>query len=145
MLKQLRDRHPLVYCILSEFLFFGIMLLESFLLAFGLSAARVDVMQLDDYMLSSVQELVGVATALFLLWRTGRLGVLRQRGMGFFGGLLVGMYPLVIIGYNLTIRLMLLPVGQPLRPAGLIFWFLFCFVLVGMAEELLFRDRKSVV
>lgn len=139
MLKQLRDRHPLVYCILSEFLFFGIMLLESFLLAFGLSAARVDVMQLDDYMLSSVQELVGVATALFLLWRTGRLGVLRQRGMGFFGGLLVGMYPLVIIGYNLTIRLMLLPVGQPLRPAGLIFWFLFCFVLVGMAEELLFR------
>lgn len=34
MLKQLRDRHPLVYCILSEFLFFGIMLLESFLLAF---------------------------------------------------------------------------------------------------------------
>ena len=74
-----------------------------------------------------------------LLWRTGRLGVLRQRGAGFFGGLLVGMYPLVIIGYNLAFRLMMLPVGQPMRPAGLIAWFLLCFVLVGAAEELLFR------
>lgn len=139
MLKRLRDRHPMAYCVFSEGLFFVIMLLESTLLAFGLVAAGVDVMQLDDYMLSAIQEMVGVAVALLLLWRTGRLGVLRQRGAGFFGGLLVGMYPLVIIGYNLAFRLMMLPVGQPMRPAGLIAWFLLCFVLVGAAEELLFR------
>ena len=39
-------------------------------------------------------------------------------GAQAFGGLLVGMYPLVIIGYNLAFRLMMLPVGQPMRPAG---------------------------
>ena len=43
----------MAYCVFSEGLFFVIMLLESTLLAFGLVAAGVDVMQLDDYMLSA--------------------------------------------------------------------------------------------
>lgn len=62
------------------------MLLESTLLAFGLVAAGVDVMQLDDYMLSAIQEMVGVAVALLLLWRTGRLGCCVNGAQAFLAG-----------------------------------------------------------
>lgn len=137
MLKRFRARHPLGYCVLAEGLFFVSMLSASYLLAFGLALSGADL--IDDYMFTTVQEVVGVVVALGLLWRTGRLGLLRRRGCGFLGGLLVGMYPLVLIGYNMAVQLMLVPAGQPLRSAGEIGWFVLCFALVGLAEELLFR------
>ena len=100
MLKRLRTAHPILYCILSEVLFLGSMVVFSLLATIGLAVAGVDFDTMDGYLLGSVQEAVGLAVALLLLARTGRLDLLHRRGCGFLNGLLVGMYPLVFIGYT---------------------------------------------
>ena len=94
MLKRLRTAHPILYCILSEVLFLGSMVLFSLLATIGLAAAGADFDTMDGYLLGSVQEAVGLVVALLLLARTGRLDLLHRRGCGFLNGMLVGMYPL---------------------------------------------------
>ena len=78
--------------------------------------------------------------AVLFLVRTDRAGLLRRRGSGFFNGLLVGMYPLVFIGYNAFGSLVL---GRPengvLQPATRICTFLVSMAMVGVAEEFIFR------
>ena len=100
MLKRLRTAHPILYCILSEVLFLGSMVVFSLLATIVLAAAGADFDTMDGYLFGSVQEAVGLAVALLLLTRTGRLDLLRRRGCGFLHGLLVGMYPLFFIGYT---------------------------------------------
>lgn len=100
MLKRLRTAHPILYCILSEVLFLGSMVVFSLLATIVLAAAGADFDTMDGYLFGSVQEAVGLAVALLLLARTGRLDLLRRRGCGFLNGLLVGMYPLFFIGYT---------------------------------------------
>ena len=100
MLKRLRTAHPILYCILSEVLFLGSMVLFSLLATIGLAAAGADFDTMDGYLFGSVQEAVGLAVALLLLARTGRLDLLHRRGCGFLNGMLVGMYPLFFIGYT---------------------------------------------
>lgn len=140
MLKRLRTAHPILYCILSEVLFLGSMVLFSLLATIGLAAAGADFDAMDGYLLGSVQEAVGLAVALLLLARTGRLDLLRRRGSGFFNGLLVGMYPLVFIGYNTFGSLLLgRPENGTLQPAVRICTFLANMAMVGVAEEFIFR------
>ena len=140
MLKRLRTAHPILYCILSEVLFLGSMVLFSLLATIGLAAAGADFDTMDGYLLGSVQEAVGLAVALLLLARTGRLDLLHWRGCGFLNGMLVGMYPLVFIGYNAFGSLVL---GRPengvLQPAARIGTFLVSMAMVGVAEEFIFR------
>lgn len=138
MLKRLRTAHPIRYCILSEVLFLGIMMLASFLILAAILAMKLDVDRVEDYLVSALQELVGLLTAVFLLKRTGKAELLRRRGCGFFNGLLVGMYPLLQLALSLYSRLMLLPEGN-LLPAWRIGCFLGNMILVGVAEEVLFR------
>ena len=94
----------------------------------------------DTYLYSTLQELVGAMVAVLFLVRTDRAGLLRRRGSGFFNGLLVGMYPLVFIGYNAFGSLVL---GRPengvLQPAARICTFLVSMAMVGVAEEFIFR------
>lgn len=140
MLKRLRTAHPILYCILSEVLFLGSMVLFSLLATIGLAAAGADFDTMDGYLLGSVQEAVGLAVALLLLARTGRLDLLHWRGCGFFNGLLVGMYPLVFIGYNTFGSLLLgRPENGTLQPAVRICTFLANMAMVGVAEEFIFR------
>ena len=140
MLKRLRTAHPILYCILSEVLFLGSMVVFSLLATIGLAAAGADFDTMDGYLLGSVQEAVGLAVALLLLARTGRLDLLHRRGCGFLNGMLVGMYPLVFIGYNAFGSLVL---GRPengvLQPAARICTFLVSMAMVGVAEEFIFR------
>ena len=140
MLKRLRAAHPILYCILAEVLFLGSLFLSSLVLTVALVAAGADFSGLDEYLLSLVQELVGAGAAWLLLRRTGRQGLLGRRGSGFFNGLLVGMYPLVFIGYNAFGSLVL---GRPengvLQPAARICTFLVSMAMVGVAEEFIFR------
>ena len=100
MLKRLRTAHPILYCILSEVLFLGSMVVFSLLATIGLAAAGADFDTMDGYLFGSVQEAVGLAVGLLLLARTGRLDLLHRRGCGFLNGMLVGMYPLFFIGYT---------------------------------------------
>ena len=80
MLKRLRTAHPILYCILSEVLFLGSMVVFSLLATIGLAAAGADFDTMDGYLFGSVQEAVGLAVALLLLSRTGRLDLLRRPG-----------------------------------------------------------------
>ena len=139
MLKRLRTAHPILYCILAEVIFLGSLFLISLVLTFVLAFAGADFSALDEYLLNIVQELGGVVVAWLLLRRTGRQGLLGRRGSGFLNGLLVGMYPLVFIGYSAGISLLYERPDMPLLPAGRILSFLVCMMLVGVAEEFLFR------
>ena len=125
MLKRLRTAHPILYCILSEVLFLGSMVVFSLLATIGLAAAGADFDTMDGYLFGSVQEAVGLAVALLLLARTGRLDLLHRRGCGFLNGMLVGMYPLFFIGYTTVGTLAfgrpdtpLLPLPARWLPAG---------------------------
>lgn len=139
MLKRLRTAHPILYCILSEVLFLGSMVLFSLLATIGLAAAGADFDAMDGYLLGSVQEAVGLAVALLLLARTGRLDLLHRRGCGFLNGMLVGMYPLFFIGYTTVGTLAFDRPDTPLLPLPRILTFMLNMILVGVAEELVFR------
>lgn len=139
MLKRLRTAHPILYCILSEVLFLGSMVVFSLLATIGLAAAGADFDTMDGYLFGSVQEAVGLAVALLLLARTGRLDLLRRRGCGFLNGMLVGMYPLFFIGYTTVGTLAFDRPDTPLLPLPRILTFMLNMILVGVAEELVFR------
>lgn len=140
MLKRLRKEHPILFCILAEVAFLASLFVTDLVFTLVLVLLRVDISGLDTYLYSALQELVGVLVAVMFLARTGRTGLLRRRGSGFFNGLLVGMYPLVFIGYTAFGSLVL---GRPengvLQPAARICTFLVSMAMVGVAEEFLFR------
>lgn len=139
MLKRLRVSHPMLYCLGAEVLFLGILFVASMLSLILVLLVTRNLETVDDYMLTVMQEAAGVAVAVFLLARTGKAGLLRRRGSGFFNGLLVGMYPLALIGYNAYNTILFgLPEGQML-PAWRIVWFFLGMISVGIAEEFLFR------
>lgn len=140
MLKRLRRAHPVGYCLLTEVVFLAVLMVVPVLLVLLLVLLGVDLTRVDDYFLSAIQELLGALVAVFFLKKTDNLGLLRRRGSGFFNGLLVGMYPLVLIGYSLYTKLMFgMPEDGQLQPAFSIFSFFLSMALVGVAEEFLFR------
>ena len=139
MLKRLRTAHPIAYCISAELVFLGGMFLVSFVLTIGMLLTGTDFSTVDGYLLSCVQELAGTLLAVFFLACTGRGTLLTRRGCGFFNGLLVGMYPLFLIGWSAFSALMYGRPDQPLLPLGRILSFLANMFLVGAAEEFLFR------
>ena len=140
MLKRLRAKHPVGFCVLSEVLFLGSLLLASYLIVFALVLFGVDLERVDSYFLSAVLEAVGMVVALVILGRTGKMYLLRRRGSGFFNGLLVGMYPLALLAYTLYTKILFgLPEDGTLLPLWRILSFLANMMLVGIAEEFLFR------
>ena len=140
MLKRLRSAHPMLYCLGAEVLFLGMLFVASMVSLLGILFVLRDLEMADDYLLTTLQEAAGILTACFLLARTGKIGLLRRRGSGFFNGLLVGMYPLVLIGYSLYTKLMFgMPEDGQLQPAFSIFSFFLSMALVGVAEEFIFR------
>ena len=154
MLKRLRKAHPILFCVLAEVVFLASLFVTDLVFTIALVLFRADFASIDTYLYSTLQELVGAMVAVlflvrtdragllrcFLLARTGKIGLLRRRGSGFFNGLLVGMYPLVFIGYNAFGSLVL---GRPengvLQPAARICTFLVSMAMVGVAEEFIFR------
>ena len=51
MLKRLRAKHPIGFCVLSEVLFLGSLLLASYLIVFALVLFGVDLERVDSYFL----------------------------------------------------------------------------------------------
>ena len=100
MLKRLRSAHPMLYCLVAEVLFLGMLFVASLLSLLLILFVVRDIDAVDDYMLTFMQEAVGVLVAWLFLARTGKSGLLRRRGSGFFNGLLVGLYPIALISYN---------------------------------------------
>ena len=139
MLKRLRSAHPMLYCLVAEVLFLGMLFVASLLSLLLILFVVRDIDAVDDYMLTFMQEAAGVLVAWLFLARTGKSGLLRRRGSGFFNGLLVGLYPIALISYNAYDTLLF---GRPegdMLPAWHIVWFLIGMTSVGVAEEFLFR------
>lgn len=140
MLKRLRNNHPLIYCIGAEAVFLGSLIVTSYLVVIALLLFHFNFAYADDYLLGCIQELVGIGVAVVLLRRTGKAQLLTRRGCGFFNGLLVGMYPLALLAYNLYSKLLFgLPADGTLLPLWRILSFFANMMLVGVAEEFLFR------
>lgn len=139
MLKRLRKAHPILHSLLAEVLFLGPVFLLSGLVSLVLSALGINTAGVDEYLIGSVQELVALAVAVLILAASGRLELLRKRGCGFFNGLLVGMYPVVVIGQSFSTTMMFYRPEMPLKPVWQILFFLLNMILVGVSEELLFR------
>ena len=139
MLKRLRSAHPMLYCLVAEVLFLGMLFVASLLSLLLILFVVRDIDAVDDYMLTFMQEAAGVLVAWLFLARTGKSGLLRRRGSGFFNGLLVGLYPIALISYNAYNTLLF---GRPegdMLPAWHVVWFLIGMTSVGVAEEFLFR------
>ena len=140
MLKRLRSAHPILFCILAEVLFLGTLFVTDLVFSIVLLFAGANFTTMDTYLYSTLQELAGAAVMGLVLKKTGRAGILFRRGSGFFNGLLVGMYPLVLIGYSFFVTLMFQrPENTPLLPLGRILTFLLSMMMVGVAEEFAFR------
>ena len=144
MLKRIRASHPFLYCILAAVLFLLAMTvgLELFLLVLVLlGPAAMGLFTQEMFLLQCVNELFGLGAGVFLLWRTGRLWVYRQRGRGFLDGLLLGMVPFVLLCQSLSFNLGVAgpAQGAPLRPLWQIAVFFLCMFLISMAEETVFR------
>ena len=140
MLKRLRSAHPILFCILAEVLLLGTLFVTDLVFSVVLLFAGGDFTTMDTYLYSTLQELAGAAVMVLVLKKTGRAGILFRRGSGFFNGLLVGMYPLVLIGYSFFASLMFQrPENTPLLPLGRILTFLLSMMMVGVAEEFAFR------
>ena len=140
MLKRLRSAHPILFCILAEVLLLGTLFVTDLVFSVVLLFAGVDFTTMDTYLYSTLQELAGAAVMVLVLKKTGRAGILFRRGSGFFNGLLVGMYPLVLIGYSFFASLMFQrPENTPLLPLGRILTFVLSMMMVGVAEEFAFR------
>mgnify|MGYP002313796321 CR=1 FL=1 len=139
MLKRLRSAHPMLYCLVAEVLFLGMLFVASLLSLLLILFVVRDIDAVDDYMLTFMQEAAGVLVAWLFLARTGKSVLLRRRGSGFFNGLLVGLYPIALISYNAYNTLLF---GRPegdMLPAWHVVWFLIGMTSVGVAEEFLFR------
>ena len=139
MLKRLRKAHPILFCVLAEVVFLASLFVTDLVFTIALVLFRTDFASIDTYLYSTLQELVGAMVAVLFLVRTDRAGLLRRRGSGFFNGLLVGMYPLFFIGYTAFGTLAFGRPDTPLLPLPRILTFLLNMILVGVAEELVFR------
>ena len=65
MLKRLRSAHPMLYCLVAEVLFLGMLFVASLLSLLLILFVVRDIDAVDDYMLTFMQEAVGVLVA----WR----------------------------------------------------------------------------
>ena len=140
MLKRLRSAHPMLYCLVAEVLFLGMLFVASLLSLLLILFVVRDIDAVDDYMLTFMQEAAGVLVAWLFLARTGESGLLRRRGSGFFNGILVGMFPFAMICYTLYGKLLFgMPTDRPLRTGWQIAWYFIGMFTVGVAEEFLFR------
>lgn len=144
MLKRMRASHPFLYSVLAVVLFLAVMRVgtQLFILVLELlGPAALAPFAQENFLLQSVNELFGLGAGIFLLRRTGRLWVFRQRGRGFLDGLLLGMVPFVMVSISLTINLgQIGPAPQAaFKPLWQIAVFFLCMFLISMAEETLFR------
>lgn len=144
MLLRLRSKHPVLYCAIAEALFLAALRLGQLAVVLGLAvlinAGALGVEVIDNaYLFEIIIELIGAAVPVALLWRTGEAKLMRRRGSGFFNGMLVGMWPFVLIAYNMMVQIIYSPSDvQPNPPLQIVFYIVYMFA-VGMAEEFLGR------
>ena len=137
-IKNFAKEHTIIYCIIVEILLLGGIIITGIPLGKLMNTTNI-----DSYVLQALTETVGVIVAFAALNVSGCADVLTNKGIGFFKGLLVGGYFLVIGVYSAIIYLVIYEGDRTLRPWYLIAVYLLCMLLVGIAEEWLFRGVHS--
>lgn len=145
MLNRLRTRHPIGFCLVAVVLFMAVMMaglaVFSFLLVLLAPDFILQPFLVEDFLTQAVNDLFGFLVAFVLLQKTGSLSVLTRRGTGFWDGLLVGMFPFVLLCLSLSFNVGLIgpPEDAVVKAAWRIVVFLVTVFLIGLAEEALFR------
>lgn len=145
MLKRLREKHPYLYCVLAVVLFMAMMMAGQFLFSMAVvllgPPALIQLFDSEPYLLQGINEIFAFLAALLLLWRTQKLRVFTRRGTGFWDGLLVGIFPFVLLGLSLSVNVGILgpPEGSTPKAVWQVVVFLIAMFLIGLAEEALFR------
>lgn len=144
MLKTLRSKHPILFCILAEVLLIAFLQLGGvvsylIMVLLGPVLGHYELIDILSGPLDVFSEMFGAMLAVFILLRTWRGRLLTQRGCGFFNGMLVGMWMLTIIAYNLIVSFYNPPENARMNPLWDIFWYFAYMLAVGAAEELIGR------
>lgn len=131
-IRQFARKHTLVYCIAVEVVFLTVLTGIGYLIG----AVAGDG---DYYVMLLIQEAIGAVLAYGVLWISGLLPVLKNRGAGFGKGLLVGLYLVVISVYSIVFFNLTYEGERILQPWYLIAAFIACMACVGITEEFVFR------
>ena len=136
-LMDLRRAHPVGYSAAAALVSITVILLAAVAVQVVVTGACI---QADYYVLVLAQEALGALLVCALLKASGCGSVLRQKGCGFGRGLLIGMYPLVLIVFagvsNFAAAKASGAQDAPLYHAAA---FLAAMGLIGLAEEAAFR------
>lgn len=132
-MKKLRIKLPVLYCILAYLLWF---LAQNVFGVFGFLICGV-LQYSNTFLAQLIGEIGAILMVIFLLWRTGRLQLLKDRGTGFGKGLLFGMVPIIFLCITslIPIDFKTAKLNGPLTIIILVVGVLF----VGMAEDFLCR------
>ena len=133
-IQEFAKKNTVIYCILAEVVVLGGMTLAGMLLVnlFGKSGV-------DGYVIQTLQEVIGVLLAFAALKVSGCADILTKRGIGFWKGLAVGGYFLVLGIYSAVVYTVIYEGERTLRPWYLIAVFVICMALVGITEEFFCR------
>lgn len=131
-IRQFTRKHTVMYCIAVEVVFLAVLTGIGYLIG----AVAGDG---DYYVMLLVQEAIGAVLAYGVLWISGLLPVLKNRGAGFGKGLLVGLYLVVISVYSIVFFNLTYEGERILQSWYLIAAFIACMACVGITEEFVFR------
>lgn len=140
ILQTLRRAHPVPYSVGAALAAVLLILLAGF----AVQLAALFFPQADYYVLIFLQEALAALLVYGLACVSGCSRLLLQKGCGFGRGLLIGMYPLVLIAFagaaNLALALSERPAWAPWYH---ILAFLGAMFLIGVTEELAFRGLAA--
>jgi membrane protease YdiL (CAAX protease family) len=124
--------HVILYCIIIEVFLLSFLFLEATLIG--------HIVPKGNYYVSlSIQEAIAAILACGLLQVSGLRIVLQNRGCGFFKGLLVGMYLLVISFLSIILYVSVYTGKRHLQDWYMIVIYIACMICVGITEEFVFR------
>jgi hypothetical protein len=131
-IKIFAKKYTLLYCIMIE------VFLIAFLIGEGTLIAHL-VPKGNYYVSFFIQEAIGAIVACGLLQMSGLKMVLTNRGSGFWKGLLVGMYLLVISLFSIFRYVGIYTGKKHLQAWYIILIYIACMICVGITEEFVFR------
>lgn len=138
MLAKLRRSYPLLFAVLIYVIFFvgmnGTGFIEGALVKYFFGG---EVTAVADQVLEIVCELVPALIFVFILSRTGRLGLLTKKGKGFVSGLAVGGYCIAFISFVVWQSVMMaLTENTPVNFAPASVAYIAAMLMVGVTEEI---------
>lgn len=136
-IQSFAQKHTVIYCILVEILVLGGMMAAG--TAISLCIYMFAGLDVDYYAAMAAQEMCGALIAFGAICLSGCSDIFKRRGIGFWRGLPVGGYFLVVGVYTAVVLFVTYEGERVLKPWYLIVMFGVCMLLIGITEEFLCR------